>query len=138
MNQPINTPEKIKQGLGHCATYGFCSECPYRHHGWSSKDCKRMLVSDALKYIQQLEAKDAEKAQRIAELERELAAAKLERDAAVADLDNNNQCYICAHVDQWDEEPCFSCLHKDPVNNFTSNFIWRGVCPENTEVQGDG
>lgn len=71
------------------------------------------------------------------QLEQELAAVKRERDAAVADLDNNNQCYICAHVDCWDEEPCFSCLHGDPVNNFTSNFVWRGVCPENTEVQED-
>lgn len=136
----MKTPDEIKKGLG-CVLAGFndscslvCATCEFYNPGYNIK--KRM--EDTLDYIQQLEAKDVEQVHRIAELEKELAAVKQERDAAVADLDNNNQCYICAHVDCWDEDPCFSCIHSNPIDNFASHFEWRGVCPENTEVQEDG
>ena len=47
------TPEEIKKGLECCAEYGNCSEgCPYN----PIKDCGHDLYSDALAYIQQLEA----------------------------------------------------------------------------------
>lgn len=145
----MKKPEEIKNGLGHCATYGFCSECPYRHHGWSSKDCKRMLVSEALKYIQQLEAEAAKQAQRIAELEQELAAVKQERDAAVDGLKkaaaSGSVCIGCTHMGSEEtSEMCqqndFNCLNCHPGcvckacrNN--SLWQWRCVRPQNTEVQ---
>lgn len=125
MERQTRTPEEIKKGLECCMDYRSCTDylegkCPYS----DIEECVDALLADALAIIQQLEA--------------DLAAVKRERDAAVADLNNNNQCYICAHADcQWDENPCFSCLHSDPIDNFTSNFEWRGVCPENTEVQED-
>jgi hypothetical protein len=132
----MKTPDEIKKGLEVCSDAletSNCPNCPY----YKVSGCADKVLVDARALIQQLEAKDAEKDQRIAELEQELSAVKQERDAALADLDNLNQCYICAHVDCWDEEPCFSCIHRDFIDNFVSHFEWRGICPENTEVQED-
>ena len=50
----MKTPDEIKKGLECCADYGNCSAqgCPYN----LIKDCGHDLYSDALAYIQQLEA----------------------------------------------------------------------------------
>lgn len=74
----------------------------------------------------------------------ELAAAKRERDAAVSELPHH--CWNCKyHLDKPLEEfddfgrtihrYCDAdCCYPDEEN---SSWEWRGVCPENTEVQGD-
>lgn len=55
MKEKINnrTPEEIKKGLECCAEDGNCSKgCPYN----PIRDCGNDLYSDALAYIQRLEA----------------------------------------------------------------------------------
>ena len=139
--------DEIKKGLECCLGQysASCGKCPYSNDG---KDCGRngvQIMKDALVYIQTLEsiysqvkAKPKRLTQNHIEDMKIICKLERERDAAVADLDKNHQCDICAHVDcQWDEYPCSSCLHSDPVDNVSSNFAWRGVCPENTEVQDD-
>lgn len=83
-------------------------------------------------------------------LTQELAAEKRERDAAVAGLKKaaalGKVCIGCIHVDceigemcQQNDFDCWNChpgcVCKGCVNN--SLWQWRGVCPENTEVQED-
>lgn len=89
-------------------------------------------------------------AQRIYELEKELAALKRERDSAVAGLKKvaalGKVCIGCIHVDcdigemcQQNDFDCWNCrpgcVCKGCVNN--SLWQWRGVCPENTEVRDE-
>ena len=131
----MKTPEEIKKGLWCCPGQysGSCGRCPYSNDGG---DCGRngvQIMKDALAYIQQLEAKDANQAQRIAELEKELAAVKRERDAAVFALHGN--CDEC----RWqDTAKCASCVYGiDAWNTHDDCWEWDGVCPENTEVQAN-
>lgn len=69
----------------------------------------------------------------IQQLESELEAVKRERDAALRDFKNfaeckNNICHYCVAT----EAMCDDCGWKYP-----ELFIWRGACPENTEVQDE-
>lgn len=127
----MKKPEDIKKGLEYCDPIEIaqgCRDCPY------DKDCycRHSKDKDALALIQHLETANAEKDKRIGELEKELEAVKRERDAAVADITdvvkNQYKCFVCAHFKDANDEYCSPCLHR-------SNWKWRGVCPENTEVQ---
>lgn len=102
-------------------------------------------------YIQQLEAANAEKDKRIAELEQELEAAKLQRDAAVADMKQAQGCICNICKNHYRPDPAarryeckilgkFSEIFDDDDGGalLCGKFEWRGVCPENTEVQKDG
>ena len=68
----MKTPEEIKRGMEHCAEIG-CKDCPYE------EDCKMfdeftIPAEDAYLYIQQLEQDNAQKDERIRQLEREKEA----------------------------------------------------------------
>lgn len=66
MTDMINgrTPEEIKKGLRRCEA--VCLEdCPYYRTGIKCSECTTHLSKDALAYIQHLEAKLAEKDERI-------------------------------------------------------------------------
>lgn len=233
MKKPERTPEEIKKGLWCChGQYsGSCGRCPYSNDG---RDCGRngvQIMKDALAYIQQLEAKDVQQTQIIAELEAsysqvskalcgkenatleevlqaveqvkqtkpreklicqitiptadallkafeeveldgktlaewlelvkgykqleaELEAVKRERDAAAKDLikvaKSQIICDVCSNDHRKDPIcmshqgdcsecslhcPCDGCFDEWELRITGANFAWRGVCPENTEVQ---
>ena len=102
----MKTPEEIKRALkcaNVCNDSGFrCKYCPYC--GGNCPD----LLSDALAYIQKLEA---------------------QRDAAVKDLGVTRDCRVCKHFGHKAyEEPCASCGMRQP------HWEWRGV-KEDTHEQ---
>lgn len=146
----MKTLEEIKKVLEHCIETGMaCHMCDYVVRCLKVVRGKP-IMQDALALIQQLETKDGEQAQRIADLEQELASVKRERDAAVAGLKKaaalGKVCIGCIHVDceigemcQQNDFDCWNCrpgcVCKGCVNN--SLWQWRGVCPEDTEVQED-
>ena len=116
----MKSPEEIKKGLECCSNVNFvCNEeCPYYKSLSEGEDCCLKKDADALALIQQLQAENAEQAERIRVLE-------AERDAAVEALKNGDVCESCKHFGTlMDEEPCAWCgrLH--------SNFEWRGVQKE--------
>lgn len=121
------TPEEVKKGLVCCASKDDCvGVCPYE----GINLCRDFLMKHAKCLIEQLESR--------------LAQAERERDAAVADLIDASDCHYCQRKDlpkqcgrgycsDCDNEkcPCYDCT---PKNN---NFIWRGVCAENTEGEAE-
>lgn len=143
----MKTPEKIKNGLDVCATLdGDCEKCPY---GGRTIFCADRLRKDALTYIQQLEAnyQQVSKAlcgkenatldevlQAVRQVKAELETVKRERDAAVTMLESINTCDTCINKVEAEttyiSNDCF--LY---INMIKHKF--RGVCPENTEVQDD-
>ena len=154
----MKTPDEIKKGLECCENPNgnptICEECPYKD---TKGSCIDRLYMEARKCIRQLEAKDVKQAQRIAELEAELDAVKRERDAAVRDMRkmamSRFPCDVCSNDRQNDPVckshqgdcsvcsvhcPCDGCFDDWEMELTGNNFAWRGVCPENTEVQEDG
>lgn len=140
----MKTPEKIKKGLEVCAnapeTYD-CPDCPY----YKTSNCGDKVMADGFAYIQQLEAENSRKDDTIRNLtdllnaaHDETAAAKKERDALFVEMKQCNDCYFCKHYGTAIEvEPCRSCILDFQHQDFKPGFVWRGVCPENTEVQED-
>ncbi len=153
----MKTPDDIKKGLNWCIRGGTCFGCPYEsdcYDGFSNKP----LSKDALDYIQELEAglaqwgdviespavaediarENSHLADTIRSLTKQLDAAHeetakalRERDAAVYALESiatgrESKCAHCVHSSDRD---CFVCWGE--------RWQWRGVCPENTEVQED-
>lgn len=160
----MKTPEEIKKGQEQCVASKGCNGCPYED------DCYEIfsnvpMIKETFAYIQQLEADNASKDERIQMLEagmeqwhdvaaspgavedmarenyrlaQELEAVKRERDAAVADLRVDCRCWFCKHFKgQPNKQPCVSCSAVDSRHNIKSHWEWRGVCPENAEVQDD-
>lgn len=127
----MKTPEEIKKGLEcakNCEENDLgCRRCPYL-----GGDCSD-LHPDALAYIQQLEVDSARQDAYILRLENELEAVKRERDAAVKDLTEGRDCYSCKHLGQRFAGPCVDCMSGHGYEE--NHYEWRGVCPENTEVQ---
>ena len=110
----MKTPDEIKKGLELCPK-DECETCVYTV-SWS---CVDVLKTDALTYIQQLEA--------------ELEAVKRERDAIVERL--RGACTLCKNNKPKNEDDlCFRCKWG---YGCTSEDSWEfdGVYPENTEVQ---
>jgi len=109
----MKTPDEIKKGLD-CNNIDHCNECPY-----DGLDCAKHVDQDALAYIQQLEAENADLKSRLAQVERE-------RDAALHD-------FLC--------DPCEVCKHGETALDdccalYTQcKFEWRGVCSENTKEE---
>lgn len=69
---------------------------------------------------------------RLGEVERELETVKIERDAAVKDI--SLFCSRCVHGKLLaSDPPCDECL----MGMRQEHWQWRGVCPENTEVQDE-
>lgn len=108
----MKTPHEIKNGL-ECigSSPEKCSYCAY-----DAEDCAYRVGRDALAYIQQLE--------------QELAAVKRERTSLMLDFQT------CVKRTR---KVCSVCSNKGkPICNMCEGcdvFEWRGVCPENTEVQ---
>ena len=147
----MRTPDKIKKGLECCSNVNFvCNEeCPYYKSLSEGEDCCLKKNADALALIQQLQAENAEQAERIQQLGAELSDAKnnhqhtidiaerqkdqidklkkvivrlnAERDAAVAGLKSNCVCPECKYFSDDIQEPCRGCKPND------SKFEWRGV-----------
>jgi hypothetical protein len=152
----METPEKIKNGLEHCIETGMrCHMCDYVVRCLKVVRGKP-IMQDALALIQQLEADNASKDERIQMLEaglaqwedvaaspgavedmarenyrltQELEAVKRERDAAV---------YALESIATGRESKCAHCVHSSDRNCFVcwgERWQWRGVCPENTGVR---
>lgn len=112
----MNAPEVIKKGLEHCKGANPCADCAYDRRDFPK--CIIRLQSDALSLIQQLES--------------DLEVVKRERDAAVADLSVGViKCDVCKHGRFFGND-CIGLFGDGGCS-----FEWRGVCPENTEVQED-
>lgn len=111
------TPEEIKRGMEHCAEIG-CKDCPYE------EDCKMfdgfsIPAEDAYFYIQQLEQDNAQKDERIRQLERE-------KEAFMDDA--KGLCGLCKHMYKTcSQHPCRNCTDG-------SNWEWRGVEEEKRET----
>lgn len=106
---------------------------------------------EPLEYIQKLEssysqvskalcgkenATPEEVLQVIDQVKVELAFVTLERDALFSEIKQCNDCYFCKHYGtRIDVEPCQTCILDFQQQDFKPGFEWRGVCPENTEVQ---
>ena len=110
------TPDEIKKGL-ECCTSRDCggSKCPY----FNAKPCNAANSADALALIQQLQDENAEKDQRIQQLE-------AERDAAVHDLKCNWKCASCKSF----TKPVTKCPHFHECGLAYIHWQWRGVQKE--------
>ena len=93
--------------------------------------CRMKLWHDMVCLIQQLQAENAEKDERIRGLEdhfREVTKMveqlEAERDAAVDGLKSNCTCPECKYFSDDIQEPCRGCKPTD------SKFEWRGVQKE--------
>ena len=133
------TPDEIKKGLACCAEpiYQCADDCPYKEQCRNEQGGKAMN-ENALALIQQLQAENAEKADRIKKLE-------AERDAAVADIlyaasvylgecntcKNGEVCAACKRQDACDECPNSKCMCSG-CSAGRSNWQWRGVQKEAT------
>jgi ferredoxin len=124
----VKTPEEIKRGIEIAKTnclYVECCEdiCPYNKNcDVSNQDemteIPREMVSDALAYIQQLEQDNAQKDERIRQLERE-------REAMLRQL--SMHCEACKY---WEApmscKECRTCTNPWKANP-KENWEWRGV-----------
>ena len=146
------TPDEIKMGLkfaeSNCLYVECCEDiCPY------NKDCDvsdpdrmaempRIIATDALAYIQQLEADNAQLNRCVENMTDKLNAAhdetvelKRERDALVEIIRNEAnfnpvplQCRCCKNFNgDFTKDTCRFCGTKAPFGNFE----WRGVKEDN-------
>ena len=114
------TPDEIKKGLETCSAdecHGQHTDCPYH----PDLMCIRNICADALALIQQLQAENAEQAERIKQLE-------AERDAAVETIYEMAKCItddVCEWCDQTEcERLCMMHATERP------GFKWRGIQKE--------
>lgn len=70
----MKTPDEIKKGLECCARVGYCYKCPYQEGCFHPSDDVCPMHMDALAYIQQLEADNAQQARCIENLTDKLNA----------------------------------------------------------------
>ena len=127
----MKTPDEIKRALDNCSTKKPCPSCPM----W--EECKeaaslKPLWDNALTYIQQLEAANAELLEKVEQLEKKCHQLELERDAAVEAIKSHRSCIDCKHSTiipdgKWIWTDCPKrdgrCLDKDL-------WEWRGVKEE--------
>ena len=67
----MKTPDEIKKGIYCCYVYSFerkCDECPYTV---DATDCDCLPGNDAFEYIQQLERRIGELAEKVAQIKAE-------------------------------------------------------------------
>ena len=129
------TPEETKKGLECCYSavepIMRCEQCPY----YGSVVCKMHLHTDALAFIQQLQAENAQQARcienmtdKLNAMNDEVAKLQAERDAAVADLMVIQECSTCKYDpdDPMEDRPnvCYECCTTK------CNYEWRGVQKE--------
>lgn len=140
------TPDEIKKGLECCAaSYADCHrECPYK------PDCDgTQILKDAIAYIQQLEAQNAEKDARIQQLEKRVIhlEALNQSDLSVITMQERTRGRLQEQISQLEAEldaavkslrgRCFECKHnKTSVCLICSKdkelkyWQWRGVQKE--------
>lgn len=132
----MKQPELIKKGLEWSATTDVIKKVEMAKKGLPYAYSEE-LASDALAYIALLEAGNAGKLKRIAQLESSLAQVERERDAL-----------ICNHIPQTCDtckyslcfsfdNPCNTCNHLYRFNAVergdTDRWEFVGVCAENTK-----
>ena len=111
------TPDEIKNGLDNpIHVHYHISDIEPRLTPLALHDLE-FLHEDALALIQQLQAENAEKDERIQQLE-------AERDAAMAGLKSNCTCPERKYFSDDIQDPCRGCKPTD------SKFEWRGVQKE--------
>ena len=117
----MKTHDEIKNGLEHCINGTSCRGCPYCEECAIASDCNPMH-KDLHGYIQQLQAENAEQAERIRQLE-------AERDAAVKYIKDVCGCMACnsASLSKLDS-PCRECICDGMVKY--DYWLWRGVQKE--------
>ena len=120
----MKTPDDVKNWLECCKEdecFGDRENCPYTA---DPKLCVGVMCADTLALIQQLQAQNAEQAERIKQLE-------AERDAAVADLAHVKDCDTCKYDDACltGKKDCFGCREKS-CPCMTCQYEWRGVQKE--------
>ena len=119
----MQIPDEIKRGLEMCAETCFVcpAECPYMMTECSQGD---KVMADALAYIQQLEQDNAQKDERIRQLERE-------REAMLRDMKAWPACDACKHRNLLcTQKPCSEC--REAGNGKTVMWEWRGVEEDET------
>ena len=119
----MKTPDEIKKGLECCKLhfgdmYTDCPHCPYY---LTSAQCDLDMHDDALTLIQQLQSENAEKAERIRQLE-------AERDAAVEDMTKIVQEYGEPYCEYCGADFKPNCTGRCWTHN--EGFKWRGVQKE--------
>lgn len=124
------TPDEIKKGLETCSAdecHGQHTDCPYH----PDLMCIRNICADALALIQQLQAENAEKDERIQQLE-------AERDAAVEDM-KQAAIYLCCACKKYHHAVRGVSQHYCEVTGEREDFSgaiscgmfeWRGVQKE--------
>ena len=129
----MKTPDEIKKGLECCISdaYGCNEKCPYFNSLSNGVDCAVKMHADALTYIQQLEAANAELLTKVKQLETKCHKLERERDSAVVDLAEVKDCLTCKHsanckIGGFD---CYHCNDKD-CPCLTCQYEWRGVKEE--------
>lgn len=131
----MRNPDEIKKGLEMCTHGADCGHCPY-----TLLECSHnQMEKDAVSYIRQLEASNAELLTKVKQLEAnvkyhkdgfdtllaECEKLERERDAAVDYLAIAAECKACKHFSHAaSEEPCRSC------GVGRSNWEWCGVKEE--------
>ena len=126
----MKNPDEIKKGLEHCSTKKPCTSCPM----W--EECKKAsslkpLWDNALAYIQQLEAANAELLTKVEQLTAKCHQLEQERDAAVGDIPR--ACGYC----KWFEvnlggnmTECHNPNGCRNISGINTGWQWRGVKEE--------
>ena len=124
----MKTPDEIKKGIYCCYVYSFerkCDECPYTV---DATDCDCLPGNDAFEYIQQLERRIGELAEKVAQIDH----VTRERDALLEIVKELGECNYCKHDSYCPHTipdcmnckdgncQCYSCGHQ-------SKWKWSGV-----------
>ena len=122
----MKKPDEIKKGLECCVDGNIvcAGNCVFDDDAeLCFPDCVKLLMANALALIQQLQAENAEQAERIQQLE-------AERDALINDIRmEGGLCALCKHSGvRACEEPCRGCNARLISNE--SKWEWRGVQKE--------
>ena len=116
----MKTPEEIKRGLKACYSSVECTDCPYIGEDLAGVDCCDLVKVHAKAYIQQLEQDNAQKDERIRQLEREKAE-------LLNMCEQFGQCVICKHTSKaLFQSPCCDCWYGDGGDE-RSYWEWCGV-----------
>lgn len=153
----MKKPEEIKQDIIDCTDEAIAvSETGDAHDLLDFADKAHVRMATALMYIQRLELRYSqvskalcnkenapldEVLQAVSQVKAELEAVKRERDAAAKDNWFAGECFSCKYGNAHalcDKMGCYGCESDCPCAKYPCGYEWRGVCPENTEVQDDG
>jgi hypothetical protein len=137
----MKTPDEIKKDIIDCLEEAIeVGNTGDAHDLLAFSDKAYVCIVTARAYIHDLETDKSRLNDTIRSLTELLNAAheetekvKRERDAAVASISEYRFCGDCKHIDvSKADEPCRTCLNDETDSK--GEWEWRGVCPENTEV----